>query len=211
MFQALDYKVLHCDLKPSNVLLGEDTTAYLIDFGIATICFENLKDSALISTHALKGSIGYTPPEYGLGGRVTTKGDVYSYGIMLLEMLTRKKPTNNMVVEGMHFQKWVTSGFSNRIGEVVDKNLLRTCMNTGEDKDLNCLKQCISVGLRCTKESPEGRPTMMNIVGTLQSIRETFLGIASIPNFQSDITHLLGSTSYITQNNTRDNPSSSTF
>jgi hypothetical protein len=56
------------------------------------------------------------------------------------------------------------------------------------------------VGLLCTKESPEGRPTMMDIVGTLQSIKDTFLGIVGNPKFQSDITHLLGSTS-TTHNN----------
>jgi LRR receptor-like serine/threonine-protein kinase FLS2 len=55
-------QVIHCDLKPSNVLLGEDMTAYLIDFGIATICFANSEDSTLTSTHALKGSAGYIPP-----------------------------------------------------------------------------------------------------------------------------------------------------
>ena len=55
-------QVIHCDLKPNNVLLGEDMTAYLIDFGIATICFANSEDLALTSTHALKGSAGYIPP-----------------------------------------------------------------------------------------------------------------------------------------------------
>ena len=55
-------QVIHCDLKPNNVLLGEDMTAYLIDFGIATICFANSENLALTSTHALKGSAGYIPP-----------------------------------------------------------------------------------------------------------------------------------------------------
>jgi hypothetical protein len=55
-------QVIHCDLKPNNVLMGEDMTAYLIDFGIATICFANDEDSTFISTHALKGSTGYIPP-----------------------------------------------------------------------------------------------------------------------------------------------------
>jgi len=54
--------VIHCDLKPNNVLLGEDMTAYLIDFGIATICFANIEDSTLTSTNALKRSIGYIAP-----------------------------------------------------------------------------------------------------------------------------------------------------
>ena len=55
-------QVIHCNLEPNNVLLGEDMTAYLIDFGIATICFANSEDLALTSTHALKGSAGYIPP-----------------------------------------------------------------------------------------------------------------------------------------------------
>ena len=55
-------QVLHCDLKPSNVLLDEDMTAHLTDFGIASICFANSKDAEITSTHALKGSIGYIPP-----------------------------------------------------------------------------------------------------------------------------------------------------
>jgi len=55
-------QVIHCDLKPNNVLMGEYMTAYLIDFGIATICFANDEDSTFISTHELKGSTGYIPP-----------------------------------------------------------------------------------------------------------------------------------------------------
>jgi len=129
---------------------------------------------------------------------------------MLLEMLTGKKPTDNMFVEGMYLQKWVASGFPNRVGEVVGKNLLRRTTSTAKDKDLNCLKQFISVGLLCTKESPEGRPTMMDIVGKLQSVRDTLLGVVGNPNFQSDITHLLGFASTI-HNNIEEDQNSSTF
>eukprot|EP00253_Pinus_taeda_P006659 PITA_06659 len=203
-------QVIHCDLKPNNVLLGEDVTAYVIDFGVATICLANDEDSTFTSTLALKGSVGYIPPEYGLGGHVTTKGDVYNYGIVLLEMLTGKKPTHNMFVEGMNLQKWVGSNFQNQLGEVVDKSLLRTSKSAQEDKDLNCLSQSINVGLLCTKDSLEARPTMMDIMGALQSIRDTFLGTIGIPKSQSDFTYLLGDES-TTCNNISEGQSSSTF
>ena len=86
--------------------------------------------------------------EYGMDKQVTTKGDVYSYGIVLLDMLARNTSTHNMFVEGMNLQKWVGSGFPNWVREVVDMGLLRrisTCIE--EDKDLNFLNQLINVGL----------------------------------------------------------------
>ena len=145
--------------------------------------------------------------EYGLSRLVTTKGDVYSYGIMLLELLTRKKPIDKMFVEGMTLRKWVISGFPDQVPEVVNKNLLRTSMTNTE---LSCISQLISLGLFCTIESPSERPNMMEIVGTLQIIRDTFLGTAENPRLHLDIYTLLAGTS-TTSNNTHQSQSSSTF
>ncbi|GLJ09755.1 hypothetical protein SUGI_0115270 [Cryptomeria japonica] len=185
-------QVIHCDLKPSNVLLGEDMTAYLIDFGISRLCLGKSMDS-YTSTHTLKGSIGYIAPEYGVSGRVTTKGDVYSYGIMLLEMMTGKKPTSSIFVEGMNLHKWVSRCFPDTIEEVIDNYLLSGTLSNDENKVLNCLRQLICVGLLCTKESPEERPSMIDTVKILHIIKDSFLGVVPITAFQLDLSSLLSS------------------
>eukprot|EP00253_Pinus_taeda_P010013 PITA_10013 len=165
-------QIIHCDLKPSNVLIGEDMTAYLIDFGIATICYADSEDSDFTSTYTLKGSIGYIPPEYGIGIGATTKCDVYGYGIILLEIFTGKRPTHKKVVEGMNLHKWVRNGFQNRLEEVIDENILNT---NATEKEFHCLSRLVSMGLLCTQESPQERPNMMDVVKTLQSIQEHLL------------------------------------
>ncbi|KAH9319088.1 hypothetical protein KI387_020857, partial [Taxus chinensis] len=153
-------QVIHCDLKPSNVLLGDDMTSYISDFGIAKLLFRNSVDS-LTSTHTLKGSIGYIPPEYGTGGRISTKGDVFSYGVLLLEMLTGRKPTDDMFVEGINLIKCSGMDLPNKIVEVVDNNLLTHANESEIAMVLACLTQLMQVGLICIRDLPQQRPNMM--------------------------------------------------
>ncbi|KAH9295539.1 hypothetical protein KI387_039127, partial [Taxus chinensis] len=164
-------QVLHCDLKPSNVLLGDDMTAYVTDFGIARIALADSLDSMSSSSHLLKGSIGYIAPEYGLGTRVFTKGDVFSYGILLLEIFTRMRPTNYIFKEGLYLQKWVAQNFPHGIREIVERSEGNVQHGEKDEVILNSMIDIMNVGLQCTRESPQDRPNMLQVADILEEVR----------------------------------------
>ncbi|XP_050287492.1 probable LRR receptor-like serine/threonine-protein kinase At3g47570 isoform X2 [Quercus robur] len=174
---ALDYlhngqleSVVHCDLKPSNILLDEDMVAHVGDFGIAKILAEN-KDATQTRTI---GTIGYIAPEYGSEGRVSTKCDIYSYGIILLEMITRKKPTDEMFVGDLGMRQWIAS-LPDRM-EVVDDGLLS--IEAGRDVTVmqTILLSILELGLRCSEELPDERPEIKDVVAKVNKIKLALLG-----------------------------------
>ncbi|XP_059075041.1 LRR receptor-like serine/threonine-protein kinase EFR [Cryptomeria japonica] len=162
-------QVIHCDLKPSNVLLGDDMSPEIADFGIAKLILGNSTDS-LTSTGVLRGSIGYIAPEYGMGCNISTKGDVYRYGILLLELLTRRRPTDKMFVR-VNLQEWVAPNFPNKVLDVVDIKFLGDTDELESSLLLSCLTQILEVGLVCTRELSQHRPNMIEIIERLDKIR----------------------------------------
>ncbi|CAL5385428.1 unnamed protein product [Camellia sinensis] len=176
-------QVVHCDLKPSNILLDEDMTAKVGDFGLAKLLISRTRDqSSISSTRGVKGSVGYIPPEYGLGEKPSTAGDVYSYGITLLELFTGKTPTDEIFTGGSSLKEWVKMAFPASIEQVLDQDLLP---NKGslchEGKSISpeaqhdCLIALLGVGLSCTVDSPNGRISMSDALCKLKSSRDTLL------------------------------------
>ena len=116
--------------------------------------------------------------EYGLGERVSAKGDVYSYGILLLEMFTGKRPTSDIFVGNLNLHKWVNMAFPNKVNEVIDNNLSIE-LHRDECENYNvqeCLLSLLRVGLICSKDSPNERPTMREVVMVLENLKEDLVG-----------------------------------
>ncbi|OEL16147.1 putative LRR receptor-like serine/threonine-protein kinase [Dichanthelium oligosanthes] len=197
---ALDYlhnrcmpPIVHCDLKPSNVLLDDVMGARLSDFGLAKFLQSHNSSSISISTSLAgpRGSIGYIAPEYGTGSKISTDGDVYSYGIVILEMLTGKRPTDELFNNGLNLQKFVRNAFPQKIREILDPNIIPNFGSEGGDNNLDhenqaikgmlsCIMQLVKLGLSCSMQTPKDRPTMLDVYTEVSTINRTFSALATM-------------------------------
>ncbi|KAK2989025.1 hypothetical protein RJ640_027936 [Escallonia rubra] len=115
-------------------------------------------------------ALDYLHHEYGLGGSISTSCDVYSYGIMLMETFTRKKPTDEMFAGQMSLKIWVKELLPSAVIQVLDKNLLR---RDGKSSlaEVDCLLSILKLALDCAAESPEQRINMKDVLATLKKIK----------------------------------------
>ncbi|KAK9103525.1 hypothetical protein Sjap_020779 [Stephania japonica] len=150
-------RIIHRDVKSSNILLDENFEAHISDFGIAK-CLPSSKTHT--STYIM-GTIGYIDPEYARTSRLTEKSDVYSFGVVLLELLTGKKAVDN---ESNLHQLILSKADDNTVMEAVDPEVSITCM------DLNLVRKTFQLALLCTKRNPSERPTMHEVVRVLVSL-----------------------------------------
>ncbi|KAK7272676.1 hypothetical protein RJT34_29423 [Clitoria ternatea] len=150
--------IVHRDIKASNILLDKDLTPKISDFGLAKLIPANMTH---VSTR-VAGTIGYLAPEYAIGGRLTRKADIYSFGVLLVEIVSGRCNTNSHLPIEEQFlleRTWDLYERKELIG------LVDTSLN-GEF-DAEQASNFLKIGLLCTQESPKLRPSMSSVVKML--------------------------------------------
>ncbi|KAJ7195716.1 hypothetical protein O6H91_Y510200 [Diphasiastrum complanatum] len=159
-------QILHRDIKSNNILLDSRSQAHLGDFGLAKLIdTSGMTDSA--STFA--GSYGYMAPEYAYTMKATEKTDIYSFGVVLMELVTGKLPIDSSFPDGMEIATWVRSRIAKKASseEVMDSHLEPFSHSVRLEMLL-----VLKVALLCTNASPAERPTMRETVDRLKQVIE---------------------------------------
>lgn len=116
--------------------------------------------------------------EYGMGGAASTWGDVYSYGILLLELFTGKSPLDKTFQDGLNIHNFVKRSLPNCVLEIVGQSVLEEAAYQGEFKTewIESLVSILQTGVTCSAEHPQDRMNMRQVLDRLYSIRDRFLG-----------------------------------
>ncbi|KAL3507403.1 hypothetical protein ACH5RR_032785 [Cinchona calisaya] len=153
--------IVHRDIKANNILIGLEFEAYIADFGLAKLVEDG--DFAR-SSNTVAGSYGYIAPEYGYMMKITEKTDVYSYGVVMLEVLTGKQPIDPTIPDGAHVVDWVKQKKESL--EILDPSLL-----SRPETDIDEMTQTLGIAILCINASPEERPTMKDVAAMLNEIK----------------------------------------
>ncbi|XP_057508058.1 rust resistance kinase Lr10-like isoform X2 [Actinidia eriantha] len=160
LHRGCDMQILHFDIKPHNILLDKDFTPKVSDFGLAKLC--PIEDS-IVSLTAARGTMGYMAPElfYKNIGGVSFKADVYSFGMLLMEMVGRRRNLNALAdhTSQIYFPLWIYDQFN-------EKRAIEMGETTEEERFM--VKKMVIVALWCIQMKPSDRPSMTKVVKMLE-------------------------------------------
>ncbi|CAN0902020.1 G-type lectin S-receptor-like serine/threonine-protein kinase RLK1 [Linum grandiflorum] len=160
-------QVIHCDIKPQNILLDDHHTARISDFGLAKLLVLNQSQTQT----AIRGTKGYVAPEWFRNSPVTTKVDVYSFGVLLLEIISCRKSvdanessTDRAILTYWAYDRYCEGAF----GDLVEYDM--EAMSDGEK-----LEKYVKIAIWCIQEDPSVRPTMKQVWQMLEGVTEVLV------------------------------------
>ncbi|CAA0353862.1 putative receptor-like kinase TMK3 RLK-Pelle-LRR-IX family [Arabidopsis thaliana] len=156
---------IHRDLKPSNILLGDDMRAKVSDFGLVRLA----PDGKYSIETRVAGTFGYLAPEYAVTGRVTTKVDIFSLGVILMELITGRKALDETQPEdSVHLVTWFR-----RVAASKDENAFKNAIDSNislDDDTVASIEKVWELAGHCCAREPYQRPDMAHIVNVLSSL-----------------------------------------